>query len=398
LKKGENLELKVTGKNVITLKNVIVGDIWLCSGQSNMEMPLNLCLGAADDIAAANFPRIRKIKINNVVSPNPEEDAPTATPWQECSPSTAAGFTAVGFYFAREVQEKTGVAIGILDANYGATVIEQWMSTNGINWADPIFSASPFGKSGWSVRYNATIHPFVRLPIKGALWYQGEGNFSEGDAYYVKMRALIEGWRKQWGQGDFPFYFVQIASLHAVSTNAAGGDGWAKIREAQVKSLTITNTGMAVTIDTVPLAEAENIHPRNKYDVGHRLALWALERDYGQKQPEVSGPLFKALAIEGSRARVTFNHTGSGLMVGSKTGRAPAIENKHGSLKQFAIAGADKKWVWADARIEKNTVVVSSPEVKAPVAVRYAFQINPDGANLYNREGLPASPFRTDAW
>ena len=291
MKKGENLELTVTGKNVVTLKNVIVGDIWLCSGQSNMEMPLGLCLGAAEDIAAANFPRIRKIKINNVVSANPEEDAPTATPWQECSPSTAAGFTAVGFYFAREVQEKTGVAIGILDANYGATVIEQWMSTKGINWADPSLSASPFGKSGWGVRYNATIHPFVRLPIKGALWYQGEGNFSEGDAYYVKMRALIEGWRKQWGQGDFPFYFVQIASLHAVSTNAAGGYGWAKIREAQVKSLSITNTGMAVIIDTVPLAEAENVHPRNKYDVGHRLALWALERDYGQKQPEVSGPL-----------------------------------------------------------------------------------------------------------
>ena len=166
----------------------------------------------------------------------------------------------------------------------------------------------------------------------------------------------------------------------------------------KLKSLTIPNTGMAVIIDTVPLAERGDIHPKNKYDVGMRLARWALGRDYGQKQLEVCGPLFKALKIEGGKARLAFDHTGTGLMVGKKDGRSPAAETKGDKLKRFAIAGADKKWFWADAVIEGNTVTVSSPEVKEPVAVRYAYQMNPDGANLYNREGLPASPFRTDDW
>jgi sialate O-acetylesterase len=187
------------------------------------------------------------------------------------------------------------------------------------------------------------------------------------------------------------------ASFTATSEDPAGNTGWAKLREAQTKSLTIPNTGMAVIIDTVPLAERDDIHPKNKFDVGLRLALWALERDYGQKL-EVSGPLFKALKIEGNKARLAFDHSGGGLMVGKKEGRSPAVENKGEKLKRFAIAGADKKWFWADAVIENNTVTVSSPEVAEPVAVRYAFQMNPDGANLYNREGLPASPFRTDTW
>jgi sialate O-acetylesterase len=254
------------------------------------------------------------------------------------------------------------------------------------------------GGNGWSGMYNAMIHPFVRLPIKGALWYQGESNGGEGETYYHKMRALIGGWRQQWGQGDFPFYFVQLANFQNATEDPAGGNGWAKLREAQRKSLSIPNTGMAVITDTVPLAEANDIHPRNKYDVGLRLARWALNRDYGQKDIEVSGPLFKALKIEGNKARLVFDHSGSGLMVGKKEGRTPAIENKEGKLKRFAVAGADKKWFWAEAIIENHTVVVSSPEVTEPVAVRYAFSMNPDGANLCNREGLPASPFRTDNW
>ena len=261
----------------------------------------------------------------------------------------------------------------------------------------PVIPANPGGE-GWSGMYNAMIHPFVHLPIKGALWYQGEYNGAEGTIYYEKMRALIGGWRKVWGQGDFPFYFVQLANFQAVSEDSAGGNGWAKLREAQTKALTIPNTGMAVIIDTVPLAERDDIHPRNKYDVGMRLARWALNRDYGQKQLEASGPLFKVLKIEDGKIRLAFDHTGTGLMVGKKEGRNPAVEAPGGKLKQFAIAGADRKWFWADAVIVNNTVTVSSPAVNEPVAVRYAFQMNPDGANLYNREGLPASPFRTDDW
>ncbi len=443
LKTGENLELTVKGNNSLTLKNVLIGDIWVCSGQSNMEMGLNGCLGFQDDLKAADLPKIRRIKIKLEQSGQPESDAPTATPWQVCTPETAAGFTAVGFYFARELQQKTGVPIGIIDDNWGGTAIEPWVPTEGLALVDelkpqylarqaaikayrdqltkaltglegwiaqtrsdlasgiptrPMPAIPAIPDDGWSRIHNAMVNPIVHFPIKGALWYQGESNGAEGETYYDKMRALIGGWRKQWGQGDFPFYFVQLAPYQAVTEDPAGGNGWAKLREAQTKSLTVPNTGMAVIIDTVPLAERDDIHPKNKYDVGMRLARWALGRDYGQKQLEVSGPLFKALKIEGNKARLAFDHIGTGLMVGKKDGRSPAVENKQDKLKRFAIAGADKKWFWADAVIEGKTVTVSSPEVKEPVAVRYAFEMNPDGANLYNREGLPASPFRTDTW
>lgn len=443
LKTGEKLELTVKGKNQVTLKNLLVGDLWICSGQSNMEMTLGECLDAAEDIKAAEFPQIRRIKMNHVQSGQPEAEAPTATPWQVCSPQTAAAFTAAGFYFAREIQQKTGVPIGIVDVNWGGTAIEPWVAPEGLALVDklkpelagmqdaakayraglpaalaemekwiaqtrrdlatgaptaspPAFPAAPVGR--WSGMYHAMVHPLTGLPIKGALWYQGESNGGEGDTYYDKMCALIGGWRKQWGQGNFPFYFVQLASFQNPIEDPAGGNGWAKLREAQVKSLTIPNTGMAVIIDTLPLSDAGNIHPRNKYDVGLRLARWALGRDYGQKDLVVSGPLYKAARVEGEKMRLAFDHAGAGLMVGKKDGRQPVVETPQEKLKRFAIAGADKKWFWADAVIDNNTIVVSSPEVKAPVAVRYAFEMNPDGANLYNRDGLPASPFRTDDW
>jgi sialate O-acetylesterase len=445
IKQGENLELTVKGKNSLSLKNIIVGDIWVCSGQSNMEMGLGGCLGSAEDIKAANFPKIRRIKFNHVQTPEPQPDAPAATPWQVCSPETVAQFTAAGFYFAREIQEKTGVPIGIVDSNWGGTKIEPWVAAEGLGLVDalkpeftarqdalkayqtqlpvaltamenwiaqtrknlaagvqttppPAIPGMPSSKSSYSGMYNAMIHPIVQLPIKGALWYQGESNGNEGETYYDKKCALIGGWRKQWGLGDFPFYFVQLANYQAPTQDPAGGNGWAKLREAETKSLTIPNTGMAVIIDTVALPEANDIHPKNKFDVGLRLALWALAKDYGKKDVVYSGPLFKALKIENGKARLAFDHTGKGLMIGKKEGRSPAVENKEGKLQRFAIAGADKKWFWADAVIDNNTVTVSSPDVKEPVAVRYAFEMNPDGANLYNRDGLPASPFRTDAW
>lgn len=445
LKEGENLELTVKGRNSLSLKNVIIGDIWVCSGQSNMEMSLGGCLGAAEDIKAAELSKIRRIKFNLVQDGEPQSDAPTATPWQVCSPATAGGFTAAGFYFAREIQQKTGVPIGIVDSNWGGTRIEPWVAFEGLglvgalkpeiaarleaikayqaqlptaltameNWiaqtrknlasgapttSPPAIPVTPSARSGWSGMYNAMIHPIVQMPIKGALWYQGESNGNEGETYYEKMQALIAGWRQQWGQGNFPFYFVQLASFQSPTQDPAGGNGWARLREAQTKSLSIPHTGMAVITDTVPLAQGGDIHPGNKYDVGLRLAQWALARDYGQKDVVCSGPLFKTMKIEGGRARLEFDHTGSGLMVGRKTGRTPAAEDKEGKLKRFAVAGADKKWFWADAVLDKNAVIVSSPEVADPVAVRFAFEMNPDGANLYNREGLPASPFRTDAW
>lgn len=440
---GENLEIAVVGKNRIVLKNVIFGDIWLCSGQSNMEWPLSLC-DAAADIQTADFPRMRRIKFHHVTSFKAEDDAPTATPWQVCTPQTAGGFTGTGFAFAREVQAKTGVPIGLLDVNWGGTGIEPWTAFEGMalvpelagesearrkaveTWLEkmskyladlerwlatapndlagtgtvtpvPTMPAHP-GAIGWGSIYNAMVHPVVRLPIKGVLWYQGETNGAEGEIYFHKMRALVGGWRKIWNRPDMPFYFVQLASWKKPTDDPAGGDGWARIREAQRHALTIPNTGMAVSIDTVPLPVADDVHPKNKQDIGLRLSRWALRNDYGQAGLVPSGPLFKSLKIDGGKAIVEFDHVGSGLMVGSKQGREPAVEDKDDKLGRFAIAGADKKWAWAEAVIDGNTVVLSSPEVAEPVAARYAFSMNPHGANLYNREGLPASPFRTDDW
>ncbi len=445
IKTGENLELLVKGNNSLTLKNIIMGDLWVCGGQSNMEMELGGCIGLQDDLKTADLPKIRRIKFNHERAAEPQVEPTTETPWQVCTPDSARRFSAVGFYFAREILAKTGVPIGIVDDNWGGTQIEPWTPAEGLAMVDelkadltgqkdaiklfqstqmpkaladmeawvaltkkqlasgtpptqpPVIPGNP-ATERWSGMYNAMIHPIVRTPIKGALWYQGEGNGGEGETYYHKMRALIGGWRNQWKQGDFPFYFVQLANFTAASQDPAGGDGWAKLREAQTKSLTIPNTGMAVIIDTVPLAEKDDIHPKNKFDVGMRLARWALNRDYGQKQLEVSGPLFKALKIQGGKALLAFDHIGTGLMVGKKEGRNPTLEEKGGKLARFAIAGEDKKWVWADAVIDGKTVVVSSAAVPQPVAVRYAFTMNPDGCNLYNKDGLPASPFRTDAW
>jgi sialate O-acetylesterase len=209
------------------------------------------------------------------------------------------------------------------------------------------------------------------------------------------MRALIGGWRQIWNEGDFPFYFVQLANWLEPSKDPAGGDGWAKVRMAQLKSLQIPHTGMAVITD---VGDAGDIHPRNKFDVGERLALWALRDAYGQKDRVVSGPLFKSAEVVDGKIRIHFDHVGSGLMVGKKDGRNPTVADAGAKLKRFAVAGEDKKWVWAEAAIDGDTVVVSSPEVPKPVAVRYAFTMNPEGANLYNKEGLLASPFRTDKW
>lgn len=432
---GADLELTVAATNTLTRKNILVGDVWLCSGQSNMEWTLGQCDGA-EDAKAADMPMIRRIKFNHVSSPSAADEPPVAGEWQVCSPQTAAGFTGAGFYFARELHAKTGVPIGLLDDNWGGTKIEPWIVPAGLEesmqqaivawrteqlpkyfgelerWlvraradtasgaaipAMPAMPASP--TAGFSGIANAMIHPIVRFPVKGAIWYQGESNGGEGESYLRKMEALVGGWRKVWGQPEMPFYYVQLASFQKPTDNPAGGDGWAQLREAQRHALRIPHTGMAVAIDTVPLAVSADIHPKNKYDVGMRLARWALHRDYGQADLVPSGPLFKGLKVEGGKVRLEFDHTGSGLMVGLKDGtRKPVVEDAAGKLKRFAVAGADKKWAWADAVIDGQTVVVSSAEVKEPVAVRYAFSMNPDGANLYNREGLPASPFRTDDW
>ena len=238
------------------------------------------------------------------------------------------------------------------------------------------------------------VAPLVPFGVKGAIWYQGESNGGEGMGYLPKLNALIDGWRKTWNQGDAPFFFyvVQLANFREDNRNPAGGDGYAAIRVAQREILKTPNTGLACIID---IGEARDIHPKNKQDVGARLAHWALRDVHGKEDTVVSGPIFREMKVEGGKIRLHFDHTGGGLMAGKKTGLEPVAEDA-GPLQRFAICGKDRKWVWADATIDGDTVVVSSSEVASPIAVRYAYSANPEGANLYNKAGLPAVPFRTD--
>jgi len=439
-------DLVVQGSNTMTLGDILVGDVWLCSGQSNMEWGLGAC-HAPEDVRAANHPLIRHFKVHVNFQPAPVTD-PRTSGWQASRPDNIHWNTAVGYYFARRIHEETGVPIGILNSSVGGTAIEPWTPPLGLEgtpelageraafeqlkreyaaalertldplqaWIDaartdlaagreaspppalpanPVFT--PGQRVGWHALYNGMIHPLVPFAIKGALWYQGESNGGEDQSYLNKKVALIGSWRTLWGQ-DFPFYFVQLANYQSPNDNPAGGDGWARIRTAQTRTLAaVPHTGMAVTID---IGEANDIHPRNKFDVGERLALWALAKEYGQTDLVYSGPLYRESRVEEDGIRIAFepHSAGSGLMAAAKDGRDVAVEAEGAALRRFAIAGEDRVWHWADARIDGPTVVVSSPEVPQPVAVRYAFSMNPEGANLYNKEGLPASPFRTDDW
>ncbi len=442
---GEGRVLKVSSPagKPISLANVVVGEVWICSGQSNMEWAMNAIKNSKQEIAAANYPLIRQAKIGHVTADLPLDNVQSQ--WEICSPGTATRFTAVGYFFARKLHEELKIPIGLIGSNWGGTRVEPWTPPVGFrsvpeladiarrvdatlpetaggkaaymqylakveNWLPEAKNSVDDGRNpaacpvppriGASHQdptriYNAMIHPLVPYAIRGAIWYQGESNGGEGVSYFHKKQALIGGWRKLWGQGDFPFYFVQLANFREANDNPAGGDGWSKLREAQRRCLTIPNVGMAVITD---IGEVRDIHPRNKQDVGLRLALWALANDYGQSDLVYSGPLYKSHTVEGNTIRMQFDHVGSGLMVGKKEGLAPTVEDAAGKLKRFAIAGADKQWHWADAVIDGDSVVLSSAAVAAPVAVRYAFSMNPAGCNLYNREGLPASPFRTDDW
>ena len=441
--------MTVSGKNKLTLNDILMGDIWICSGQSNMEWVLGNC-NRPDDLAQANFPLIRLFQMRGTVSSSPRTEV-TCIPWAPCTPQTVKDFPAVGYYFGRKVHQETGVPMGLIRSAQGGTAIEPWTPYAGLamvpelakdketldnqfkTYLDQLASMQPKfdayiaetkkalsgqvempvaslelpslhpisnnAPQGWNCLYNGYIHPLTRFAIKGVLWYQGESNCRNADTYLPKQRALIGSWRKAWNQGDFPFYFVQLANYGNPTDNPGADDGgWAKLRMAQLKSLAVPNTGMAVAIELADLGNPGDVHAKNKKDVGERLSLWALTKDYGKKNLVHSGPLYKGMKVEGTRIRIAFDSVGSGLTVATKKGYEPVVKEPQGKLQKFAIAGDDKQWVWADARIDGKTVVVSSPGVSKPVAVRDAFSSNPDGCNLYNNEGLPASPFRTDKW
>ncbi|MBT3374580.1 MAG: sialate O-acetylesterase [Lentisphaerae bacterium] len=440
---AEGRAMTVKGTNGLTFDNVVVGEVWLCSGQSNMEWVVNSSANAKEEIAASANPLIRHVKISHVHLPKPSSNV-RASGWQQASPRTTGGFTAVGYFFGRSLFKELNVPIGLIGSNWGGTRIEPWTPPCGFrkipelkslaDRVDSWYSETPVGRQAhldviaklkeWIPNaeaalsqnratpeipafpipgsshqeatkiYNGMIHGLVPFALRGAIWYQGESNGGESLSYFHKTQALVEGWREIWGQGDLPYYLVQLANYTGDRRDPKGGDGYARIRDAQRKCLEIKNVGMAVIID---IGEARDIHPKNKQDVGKRLALWALAKDYG-KDVVFSGPLYRKSTVEGSKIRVSFDSIGSGLIVGKKDGLAPVVEVSDGKLERFAIAGADKVWQWGDAVIDGQTVVVSSPKVAVPVAVRYAYSANPVGCNLYNREGLPASPFRTDSW
>lgn len=439
---GRPLTLEVKGDSgSVSRSDVLLGDVWLCSGQSNMEWGLGGC-DVPQDIAAADLPLIRNFHTAYHFAEAPAGDV--AGSWTVCSPGSAPGITAVGFYFARRIHAETGVPIGLLTSAVGGTNIELWMSAESLlkapelagyaavmkeslalyqnqlrdvlpaarAWSEagaaavkagreipapPAWPAHPFSDRVMRPRcvllHQGMIHPLVPFALRGVLWYQGENN-ADDPQYAIKKRLLIEEWRRLFRDPELPFYFVQLAAFGPPDDSPAGG-GWGPVRDLQRRCLSIPRTGMACAID---IGDAADIHPKNKQDVGERLALWAL-RDVHQKPGVVpSGPLYQEMAVEGDRIRLRFRMTGGGLMAGRKPPRGPAVPDPDAPLRRFSIAGEDRRWFAAEAMIERESVTLRSPEVPRPVAARYAFSSNPEGANLYNREGLPASPFRTDDW
>jgi sialate O-acetylesterase len=422
----------VTGSHTaqpIRLDDVLVGEVWLASGQSNMDFSLSKKVkyfagvtNEAGEIAAANYPLLRMFTGVAAKAYTPQNNV--GGEWKICTPENAPAFSAVAYFFARDVQRDLKVPVGIITEAFGASMAEAWIDRAALA-ADPklkplldrfdaavenfrtnpppvvapprsedvsVANAVSKGRKRSSgprdpvqdqhnatVLFNGMIRPIIPFAIRGVIWYQGESivdaNMGGIELYPQVQATLIRDWRKLWGEGDFPFYIVQLAGQEAASNRP-------EVREAQATVLLLKNTGMAVTTD---IGEAKNVHPKNKQDVGDRLSRIALANVYGRKI-ESAGPAYASMKIGGNAIRLKFSHLGGGLV--AKGG---------GPLKWFVVAGADMKFVPAEARIDGDTVVVNSPEVAAPVAVRYAWVNFPDGGNLFNAAGLPAAQFRTDA-
>jgi sialate O-acetylesterase len=414
------VEISVKGNNTINIKNAIIGEVWIASGQSNMEFSFNGLKNLAEEKAAANNPNVRMFTVQKATSDTPLTDVKGK--WELTTPQTVGGFSAVAYFFARELNQKLNVPVGVIHTSWGGTVAEAWTSKEALAAADPevkvlwdkwdaahsAFTPEVKAKyeadvKAWQAAgrpknkqprqpagmvhanaptalYNGMIAPLINYGIKGAIWYQGESNAGRSYQYRKLFPLMIADWRNRWGEGNFPFYYVQLANFMAKDTEPKDS-GWAELREAQTMTLSSPNTGMAVIID---IGEEKDIHPKNKQDVGKRLAQWALNKDYGKTDVEVSGPLYDSMKVEGDSIRIKFTHS-------------EGLQAKGDKLTGFAIAGADKKFVWADAKIDGDSVVVHSDQVAHPVAVRYAWGNNPT-CDLYNKADLPASPFRTDEW
>ena len=377
---GGPFEMKISGTNTVTLGNLLVGEVWIASGQSNMQWILNQSHQPEVERPKADFPRIRMLTVKRSTALEPLEEIEGA--WQVCSPETAGTFSAVAYYFARDLHAELGVPVGIINSSWGGTRAQAWTSVEGFRshrelkrYEAEVKAARELPKARAqnfpAALYHAMIAPLIPYGMKGVIWYQGEGNARNPQEYQVLFPAMIADWRDKWKLGDFPFLYVQIAPFKGQPP---------EIREAQLLTLARSkNTAMTVITDH---GNANDIHPKVKEPVGHRLSLAARALAYGEKI-EYSGPLYDSMRAVGGRVEIGFRHVGGGLVA------------KGGPLKGFTIAGGDGKFVPAEAVIDGDRVVVSAAGIRNPKAVRYGWENVPD-VNLFNKEGLPASPFRTD--
>lgn len=423
-KSGKVADLTVAGlRNSITVHDIIAGEVWLCSGQSNMEFSLKGLQDAQETIDAANYPEIRLFYVERKTANDPADDV--RGKWRLCTPDTAKSFSAVGYFFGREIHQKRHVPVGLIESAWGGTICEAWTSREAIaaqselkhlldkkeqytkeypnllaeyheeeaKWVATTQEAAAAGQPTTqraprkpaapeenpnlaSVLYNGMIAPIASYNIRGAIWYQGESNARRAYQYRTLLPTMIADWRNRFAVGDFPFGIVQLASW-------SDGGVWAEMREAQsMTAAQIPNCGLAVAID---VGDAKDIHPKDKMTVGHRLALWALACVYGDKI-DYSGPVYHSMKQEGNAIRIAFKHVTNGL-----------VSHDGAPLRGFTIAGQDQQFVQADAKIDGDSVIVSSSEVSKPVAVRYGWSDVSD-CNLYNKADLPTVPFRTDNW
>lgn len=378
---GGPYTISIKGHEEISISNVLIGEVWLASGQSNMEWSAALGFNnAKEEVTNANYPNIRLFHIPKHQSSTIQQDTPGK--WKACTPESMKNFSATAYFFARNLHLKLDVPIGIINSSWGGTVAEVWVDEKVIDKDTELVEAQKeLKENNWhsskpGFMYNAMIAPLIPFTIAGTIWYQGESNRLAPHSYTKLFSALIKDWRSKWGY-DFPFYYVQIAPF-----NYKEQDAGVLIREAQLKTLEVPNTGMVVISD---IGNVNNIHPGNKQDVGLRLANWALAKTYEKNDITYSGPLYREMKIKDRKIIIHFDYAESGL------------QSKGDELTHFEIAGADSIFIKANAKIQGSTVKVWNKKVKNPMAVRFAWD-NIAEPNLYNKAGLPASAFRTDNW
>jgi sialate O-acetylesterase len=384
----------VSGTKTLAFTNVYIGDVWFASGQSNMELQVSGCNDATAEIAAANNQMIREFRIPKTLNNEPSDIVPTSSAWSPATKAFVGNFSATAYYFAKNLYADLNIPIGIINASYGGSRIEAWMSEDLLGYDEndvEVIAADGqfYGERQPTVCYNQMLKPIEGFPIKGFLWYQGESNAdtkAEAIEYGSLFKKMITSWRENWGMGDLPFIWVQLPNYNTVNASPQTGDSWPELRANQSNTLSLPNTGEAITIDMGDTITLTNIHPTNKKPVGERLALVARKLVY-HEDIVYSGPRYKSLSLQADcKVVIKFDHIGSGLV---------AKKSNTGAISGFAMAGSNGVLSWANATISGDSVIVWNNTIKNPSIVRYAWENNPIDANLYNAEGLPAAPFKT---